>query len=144
MMEVIFLDGVDGLVFLANQCTKNTPQHLFGVIHLIRTYLMTNFSTLLCTHQYTVWITLPPPFLQFRTYLMDQKTNKNIRILYSLKYKHSKIKLFTKKQMVVQDEINIQESSIDQKSSSTMSVMLCMGDYFRKEKLLFSCQNSFI
>ena len=37
----------------------------------------------------------PPPFPQLRTYLMDslflnQKTNKNIRISYSLKYKHSK------------------------------------------------------
>ena len=37
----------------------------------------------------------PPPFLQLRTYLMDgpflnQKTNNNIRISYSLKYKHSK------------------------------------------------------
>ena len=36
----------------------------------------------------------PPPFLQLRTYLMDglflnQKTNNNIRISYSLKYKHS-------------------------------------------------------
>ena len=37
----------------------------------------------------------PPPFFQLRTYLMDgpllnQKTNNNIGILYSLKYKHSK------------------------------------------------------
>ena len=37
----------------------------------------------------------PPPFLQLHTYLMDglflnQKTNNNIRISYSLKYKHSK------------------------------------------------------
>ena len=36
----------------------------------------------------------PPPFLQLRTYLMDglflsQKTNSNIRISYSLKYKNS-------------------------------------------------------
>ena len=36
-----------------------------------------------------------PPFLQFRMYLMDglflnQKTNNNIWISYSLKYKHSK------------------------------------------------------
>ena len=45
-MEVIhdiFFDGVDGLVYLSSQCTKNTLQHLFEVIHLIRTYLMTNF-----------------------------------------------------------------------------------------------------
>ena len=37
----------------------------------------------------------PFPSLQLRTYLMDglflnQKTNNNIRISYSLKYKHSK------------------------------------------------------
>ena len=36
-----------------------------------------------------------PPFFQLRTYLMDgpllnQTTNNNIGILYSLKYKHSK------------------------------------------------------
>ena len=41
----------------------------------------------------------PPPFLQLRTYLMDglflnQKTNNNIRISSSLKYKHSKKKFY--------------------------------------------------
>ena len=40
----IFLAGGDALVYLANQCTKNIPQHLFGVIHLIRTYLMIDFA----------------------------------------------------------------------------------------------------
>ena len=44
----------------------------------------------------------PLPFSWLRTYFMNslflnQKTNKNIRILYSLKYKHSKKNLFTKK-----------------------------------------------
>ena len=44
----------------------------------------------------------PPPFPQLHMYLMDglflnEKTNKNIRISYSLKYKHSKKKFFTKK-----------------------------------------------
>ena len=44
----------------------------------------------------------PPSFPQLRKYLMDdltlnQKTNKNIRITYSLKYKHSKKKIFTEK-----------------------------------------------
>ena len=33
-----------------NQCTKNVSQHLFGAIHLVRTYLMTNFSTPLSLH----------------------------------------------------------------------------------------------
>ena len=40
----------------------------------------------------------PPPFSQSHTYLMDglflnEKINNNIRISYSLKYKHSKKKL---------------------------------------------------
>ena len=43
----------------------------------------------------------PPPFPWLRTYLMDglflnQKTNKNIRISYSLKCKHSKKKSLQK------------------------------------------------
>ena len=44
----------------------------------------------------------PPPFSKFHKYLMDdlflnQKGNKNIRISYSLKYKHLKKKFFTNK-----------------------------------------------
>ena len=44
----------------------------------------------------------PSPFPQLRVYLMNglflnQITYKNIRISYSLKYKHSKKKFFTKK-----------------------------------------------
>ena len=35
--------------------------------------------------------------------------------------------------MVVQDEINIPENSINQKSNSTMSVMLCTGATFVKK-----------
>ena len=41
----IFLAGGDALVYLAVQCTKNIPQYLFGVIHLVRTYRRTDFST---------------------------------------------------------------------------------------------------
>ena len=73
------------------QCTKNSPKHSFGVIHLVRTYLMANFSTLLPLYALAhIFDGLP----QLRTYLMDdlflnQKTNNNIRISYSLKYKHS-------------------------------------------------------
>ena len=40
--------------------------------------------------------------------------------------------------MVVYDEINFQESNINQKSNNTMSVMLCTGATFVK-KLLRSC-----
>ena len=41
----ILLDGCDDLVYLSDQCTKNIPQHLFGAIHLERTYLTTDFMT---------------------------------------------------------------------------------------------------
>ena len=37
---------------------------------------------------------------------------------------------FMKKEMVVQEEINIQKSSINQKSDSTVSVILCTGADF--------------
>ena len=41
-----FLAGGDALVYLAIPMhKKNIPQHLFGAIHLVRTYLRTNFST---------------------------------------------------------------------------------------------------
>ena len=73
-------------------------------------------------------------------YLMDglplnRKTNKNIGISNSLKYKHSKKKSLRKKYMIVQDEINLQEISINQKPNSTMSVMLCAGATFVNKKL---------
>ena len=35
--------------------------------------------------------------------------------------------------MIEQDEINIQEDSINQKSNNTMSVMLCTGATFVKK-----------
>ena len=67
----IFFAGGDALVYLPNQYTKNIPQHLFGAIHLVRTYLMTDFLTPFpCTHLYTFCMTTPP-FPQLRLYLMD-------------------------------------------------------------------------
>ena len=54
---------------------------------------------------------------------LNQKTNKNIRISYSLKYKHSKKNSLWKNK----DEINIPGSSINQKPNSSKSVMLCTG-----------------
>ena len=50
---------------------------------------------------YTFWMIPNPPFPQSRANLMDdlflnQKTNKNIRISYSLKYKHSKTIIYEK------------------------------------------------
>ena len=50
----IFFAGGDALVYLAEPMHKNIPQHLFVAIHLVRTYLMTNFSTSSpSTHLYT-------------------------------------------------------------------------------------------
>ena len=48
--NVIFSDGVDAVAYLADQCTKNISDYLFGAIHLIRTYLMTEFWTPLPLH----------------------------------------------------------------------------------------------
>ena len=36
---------LDNLVYMTYQCTKSIPQHLFRAIHLVRTYLRTDFST---------------------------------------------------------------------------------------------------
>ena len=41
----IFLAGGDYLACLAQPMHKNFLQHLFGAIHLVLTYFMTNFST---------------------------------------------------------------------------------------------------
>ena len=41
--------------------------------------------------------------------------------------------------MTVQDEVNIQERSINPKSNNKMSVYDLHQSYFRKEKLLPSC-----
>ena len=50
----------------------------------------------------------PPRFLQLRTYLMDglflsQITNNNIRVSYSLKYKHSE------KEYIIYEEIKLKK-----------------------------------
>ena len=89
----IFLAGGDALVYLAGPMHKKySTTFVWG--H--------PFSTYVSYDQFFNLLDEPPPFSQLRTYLMDglffnQKTNKNIRISYSLKYKHSKKKLFTKK-----------------------------------------------
>ena len=65
---------------------------------------------------------------------LNQKTNKNIPISYSLKYKNSKKNsLRKKKKMTVHYEINIPGSSINEKPNSTMSVMSCTGATFVKK-----------
>ena len=41
----IFLVVGHALVYLTVPVHKNIPQHLFGAIHLVHTYLRDNFST---------------------------------------------------------------------------------------------------
>ena len=61
-----------GKCTLLNQCTKNIQQHLFGAIHLVRRYLMTNFSTPLPLYAPVNIFDDPSPFPQLRTYLSDR------------------------------------------------------------------------
>ena len=71
----------------------------------VSTYLHMSGDTPLPLYAPVHFLNEPPPFTQLRTYLMDvlflnQKTNKNIRISYIQKYKHSieqKYKHFYKK-----------------------------------------------
>ena len=65
---------------------------------------MTSFLTILLLWAPVHILDKPPLFPQLQTDLMDglflnQKTNKNIniRMSYSMKYKHSKKKFFSKK-----------------------------------------------
>ena len=94
-MEENFLAGVDALVYLAKPMHKKYSTKLFWG-HPFSTYV--SYDRLFtspppCTHLYT--FLKPPQFPQLRTYLMDalflnQKTNKNIRVSHSPKYKYSK------------------------------------------------------
>ena len=66
----------------------------------VRTYAWGVIPLSPCTHLYTFWMT-PPSFPQLRKHLMDglplnHKTNENIRISYSLEYKHSKKEFYKK------------------------------------------------
>ena len=58
----IFLACGDAFLYLSNHCTKNIPQSLFGVIHLVRTYLMTYFSSLLPLYAPVHILDDSPPF----------------------------------------------------------------------------------
>ena len=90
----IFLAGGDVLVYLAEpmhkKCsTKFVWGHPFSIYVSYDEFFILPFPS---THLHTFWMT--PSFPLSRTYLMDglflnQKTNKNIRISYSQKYKHS-------------------------------------------------------
>ena len=102
----IFLAGGDALLYLAEPMHKK----VFVWGHPLSTYLSYDFFNSL-----PLWAPAyilddahpppspsPPPFPYVRTHLIDgpflnQKTNKNIRISYWLKYKHSKKIIYEKK-----------------------------------------------
>ena len=100
--NVIFFAGGDAVLYLTKSMHKKSAATFAWGHSFSMYYLMTDFSTpSFCTHLYTFWMT-SPPFPKLCTYLMDdiflnQKTNMNIRISYSLKYKHSEKKFFAKK-----------------------------------------------
>ena len=89
----IFVAGGDALVYLAEPMYKKYFTKLFWG-NSFSTYVSYDVLFSPCTQLYT-FLMNSPPFPQLRTYLMDglflnQKTNNNIPISYSLKYKHSK------------------------------------------------------
>ena len=74
---------------------------MFGAIHLVHTYFMTYFSTPLSLYAPANILDDPPSIPPVAYVLNDglflnQKTNNNIPISSSLKYKHSKKKYFFK------------------------------------------------
>ena len=95
----IFLAGGDALVYLAEPMYKKYSTKLFWGTSF-STYVSYDVLFSPCTQLYT-FLMNSPPFPQLRTYLMDglflnQKTNNNIPISYSLKYKHLKKNKFFK------------------------------------------------
>ena len=101
MEENNFLIGGDALVYLAKPIHKQYST-TFVWSHPVSTYVFYDrFFKPLSLYAPVHILDNPLPFPRLRTYLMDslflnQKTNKKIRILYSLKYKYSEKKLFTK------------------------------------------------
>ena len=67
----IFLAGGDAQMYLAKAMLKNISQNFFGAISLVRTFLMTDFSTHLPLYALAHILDDPSPFPQLRTYLMD-------------------------------------------------------------------------
>ena len=93
-------------------------------------YLLMGFdSPPLFTIMYPFWIPPPPPLIP-RAYLTDGPF-LNQKTLYSLKYNHLKKQNYLRKNKWQESiQKNIQESSINQKSNNTMSVIVCMGNTF--------------
>ena len=98
----IFLAGGDSLVYLAGSMHKKYSAAFVWGHPLSTYYLMADFSTPLPLVRYVRILDDSSSIPQLRTYLMDglflnQKANKNIRIVYSLKCKHLKKKILKKK-----------------------------------------------
>ena len=95
----IFLAGGDAPVYLAEPVHKKYSTKFawscpFSTYVSYDQFFNSPPPMRTCTH--IEW--LPPPFPQFRRYLMDglflnQRTNNNIRTSYLLEYKHSKKKI---------------------------------------------------
>ena len=95
----IFVAGGDALVYLAKPMHKKNST-TFVRNHPLSTYV--SYDRVFKPIPLYAPVNIlddsplrPPPFLQLRTCLMgglflNEKTNKNIQISYSLKYKHSK------------------------------------------------------
>ena len=136
----IFLAGGDALVYLAEPTHKKYSA-TFVCVHPFSTYVSYDqfFNSLPLYASLHILDDSPQPqFLHLRTYLMDglflnQKTNKNIRISYSLKYKHPNKILFTKNKWQCRINKKFQGNSINQKPNSAMPIMLCTGATFVKK-----------
>ena len=98
----IFLAGNDALVYLAEATYKKYSTTFLGG-YPFRTYVSYNqfLTPSTCMHLHTFWMTnfhFPSSVrTSWMNYFSTKKTNKNIRILYSLKYKHLNKIFFTKK-----------------------------------------------
>ena len=67
----IFLVGSDARVYLAEPMHKKYSTKTVWIIHLVGTYLTTDFSTPLSMYPPAYILDISPPFPQLLTYLMD-------------------------------------------------------------------------
>ena len=115
----IFLAGGEALVYLAEPMHKKYS----------RTFVPGHpFSTYVCSDQSFN----PAPSPQIRTF--EYRIHWNINIREKIIYEKTNGGVGWNKQ----------GSSVNQKPESTMSVILCTGSTFFKEKFRISCKNSFI
>ena len=110
-------------------------------IHLVRTYLMTYSSTPSpCTHLYTFGWPLPIPpvaYLLNGWPILNTKTNKNIQISYSLKYKLPKKNFLQKNKWQRRMKITFRGAVLIK--TLIMQSQLCFGAKFVKKTLAQFC-----